>query len=432
MERILLPYGKGLVPLEVEAGHLAGVLRSGIHGYRPPKPAEELVREAIESPVGSPRLRDLAAGKRRVTVIASDHTRPVPSRVIMPRMLAEIRAGNPDAEITILVATGLHRSTTPAELEAKFGAEIAGRERIVVHDCDDSANLVSLGTLPSGGPLEVNRLAVEADLLVAEGFIEPHFFAGFSGGRKSVLPGIAGRATVMYNHNAGFIASPKARTGVLDGNPIHEDMMFAARAAKLAFVVNVVIDADHQPIFAVAGDCEAAHAKGREFLESKCRVAAVPADIAVSTNGGYPLDQNIYQSVKGMTAAEATVKPGGVIVMFAQAADGHGGETLYRTFRDEPDLGRMMGAFLARRPEETAIDQWEAQILARILLKAKVVLVSDCDDRIVRDMHMIPAHGAAEALDIAKRLVGRADYAVTVVPDGVSVIVVADDAPPVV
>ena len=124
-----------------------------------------------------------------------------------------------------------------------------------------------------------------------------------------------------------------------------------------------------------------------------------------------------------MTAAEATVKPGGVIVMFAQAADGHGGETLYRTFRDEPDLDRMMRTFLARPPEETAIDQWEAQILARILLKAKVVFVSDCDDQLVRDMHMIPAHGATEALDIAKRLVGRSDYTVTVVPDGVSVIV---------
>ena len=423
MNSILLPYGKGKVTLEVEEGHLAGVLRSGIHEYRPPKGAEELVRDSLEHPVGSPRLRDLAAGKRRITIIASDHTRPVPSRVIMPQMLAEIRAGNPDAEITILVATGLHRSTTLAELAAKFGDDIVSRERIVVHDCDDAANLVRLGTLPSGGNLVVNRLAVECDLLVSEGFIEPHFFAGFSGGRKSVLPGIASRETVMYNHNSGFIASPNARTGVLEGNPIHEDMLFAARAAKLAFIVNVVIDAAHQPIFSVAGECEAAHRVGREFLASKCRMAAVPADIAVSTNGGYPLDQNIYQSVKGMTAAEATVKQGGVIIMFAEAADGHGGESLYRTFKDEPDLERMMNAFLARRPEDTIVDQWESQILARVLLKARVVLVSSCDDSLVRDMHMIPAHSAAEAMEIAKSLVGRPDYTVTVVPDGVSVIV---------
>ncbi len=423
MKTILLPYGKQSVPLEVEEGHLAGVLRSGIQSYRPPMDAEALVRESLANPIGAPRLRELAKGKRRITVIASDHTRPVPSRVIMPQMLAEIRAGNPDAEITLLIATGLHRSTTRDELAAKFGDEIVDRERIVVHDCDDTANLVSLGKLPSGGNLIVNRLAVETDLLVSEGFIEPHFFAGFSGGRKSVLPGIASRETVMYNHNAGFIDSPNARTGVLEGNPIHKDMLFAARAAKLAFVVNVVIDAAHKPIFSVAGDCEEAHRAGRDFLASQCQVAAIPADIAVSTNGGYPLDQNIYQSVKGMTAAEATVKPGGVIIMFAQAADGHGGASFHRTFRDEPDLDRMMRTFLARRPEETIVDQWEAQILARVLLKARVVFVSSCDDQLVRDMHMVPAHSAAEALEIAKKLVGKPDYTVTVIPDGVSVIV---------
>jgi len=422
-EKIFLPYGRETVAVEIEEGHLAGVLRSGIHGYKPSMSGEELVRAALAQPVGTPRLRDLVAGKRKIVVIASDHTRPVPSRVIMPQMLAEIRAGNPSADITILVATGLHRTTTPDELATKFGDEIVARERIVVHDCDDAANLVNIGRLPSGGDLVVNRLAVEADLLVAEGFIEPHFFAGFSGGRKSVLPGIASRATVMYNHNAGFIAHPRARTGVLEGNPIHEDMLFAARAAKLAFVVNVVIDAAHDPIFCVAGECEAAHRAGREFLASKCQVDAIPADIAISTNGGYPLDQNIYQAVKGMTAAEATVKPGGVIVMFAKSQDGHGGASFHRTFRDEPDIERMMRTFLARRPDETIIDQWQSQILARVLLKARVIYVSDCDDQIVRDLHMIPAHGAAEAMAIAKSLVGRPDYSVTVIPDGVAVIV---------
>ena len=418
-----LPYGREAIRLTVDDGHLAGVLRSGIHEYRPADDPWTIVRKSMENPIGSPRLRELAKGKRRVTVIASDHTRPVPSRVIMPQMLAEIRAGNPDAEITILVATGLHRATTRDEIAAKFGDAVASDERIVVHDCDDSSNLVDIGTLPSGGKLVVNRIAAEADLLVSEGFIEPHFFAGFSGGRKSVLPGIASRATVMYNHNSAFIAHPKARTGVVEGNPIHRDMLFAARAAKLAFVVNTVIDANHDPIFSVAGDCEEAHRAVREFLASKCQVDAVPADIAVSTNGGYPLDQNIYQSVKGMTAAEATVKPGGVIVMFSKAADGHGGASFHRTFRDEPDLNRMMDTFLARKPDETIIDQWEAQILARILLKARVVFVSDCDDQIVRDMHMIPARSAEEAMSKAKELVGRGDYTVTVVPDGVSVIV---------
>ena len=423
MKTFELPYGKGTLKATIDESHLAGVLRSGVHDYRPAKSGEELVRDALAHPIGSSRLRELAVGKRRIVVIASDHTRPVPSRMIMPAMLEEIRAGNPDAEITILISTGLHRATTRDELVWKFGEELVARERIVVHDCDDAANLVHLGTLPSGGDLIVNRLAAEADLLVAEGFIEPHFFAGFSGGRKSILPGIASRATVMYNHNSGFIAHPKARTGVIDGNPIHDDMLFAARAAKLAFVVNVVIDAKHDPIFAVAGDCDAAHRVGREFLASTCQVDAVPADIAISTNGGYPLDQNIYQSVKGMTAAEATVMPGGVIVMLAQAADGHGGKSFHATFRDEPDLHRLMRTLLSRPPEQTVVDQWESQILARILLKATVIFVSDCDEQIVRDLHMLPAHDVDEAMAKAREIVGRDDYTVTVIPDGVSVIV---------
>ena len=423
MKTFELPYGKGTLKATIDEAHLAGVLRSGVHDYRPAKSGEALVRDALAHPIGSPRLRELAVGKRRIVVIASDHTRPVPSRVIMPAMLEEIREGNRDAEITILISTGLHRTTTRDELVGKFGAELVARERIVIHDCDDAANLVRIGTLPSGGDLIVNRLAAEADLLVAEGFIEPHFFAGFSGGRKSILPGVASRATVMYNHNSGFIAHPKARTGVLDGNPIHRDMLFAARAAKLAFVVNVVIDAKHDPIFAVAGDCDAAHRVGREFLVSTCQVDAVPADIAISTNGGYPLDQNIYQAVKGMTAAEAVVKPGGVIVMLAQAADGHGGKSFHATFRDEPDLHRLMQTLLSRPPEQTVVDQWESQILARILLKATVIFVSDCDEQIVRDLHMRPAHDVDEAMAMAREIVGRDDYTVTVIPDGVSVIV---------
>lgn len=418
-----LPYGKTSQRLRLEERHYAGSMTSSLADYVPPVDGDALVTQALEHPVGKPRLCELARDKRRVVVISSDHTRPVPSRVILPKLLREIRRGNPKAEITILVATGLHRQTTRQELLDKYGEEICRNERIVIHDCDDRANLVDLGTLPSGGRLLINRLAAEADLLIAEGFIEPHFFAGFSGGRKSVLPGVAGRASVMYNHNSAFIAHPRARTGVLEGNPIHADMAWAARAAKLAFIVNVVLDAAHRPIYAVAGDFEQAHLAGCDFLASRCRAQAVPADIVVATNGGYPLDQNIYQAVKGMTAAEAAVKPGGVIVMLSSASDGHGGASFHETFRDEPDLNRMMAAFLARKPEETIVDQWQSQIFARVLMKARVVFVSDCDPRIVRDLHMIPARTVDEAMDIAAKLTGREDYSVSVIPDGVSVIV---------
>lgn len=423
MKEFMLPYGKETLKAEIEESHLAGVLLSELHSYKAPKSGSELVQEALEHPIGTPRLCDMAVGKKKIVVISSDHTRPVPSHIIMPLLLAEIRKGNPAAEITILISTGLHRLTTKDELEAKFGSEITNKEHIVVHDCDDKDNLVYLGKLPSGGDLIINRLAAEADLLVAEGFIEPHFFAGFSGGRKSVLPGVASRATVMYNHNSAFIADPHSRTGVIEGNPIHNDMLYAARAARLDFIINVVIDAKHDPVFAVAGDCDLAHRAGREFLASKCQVDAVPADIVISTNGGYPLDQNIYQSVKGMTAAEATVKEGGVIIMLAKASDGHGGKSFHETFRDEKDLNRMMQTFLDRGPDETIIDQWQSQIFARLLLKATVIFISSCDDQLVEDMHMIPAHSVEEAMEKAKEIVKKEDYTVTVIPDGVSVIV---------
>ncbi|WP_333813598.1 nickel-dependent lactate racemase [Muricomes intestini] len=423
MKEFLLPYGKETLKADIEEEHLAGVLLSELHSYKAPKSGAELVQDALEHPIGSPRLCDIAVGKKKIVVISSDHTRPVPSHIIMPLLLAEIRKGNPDAEITILISTGLHRGTKKEELESKFGKEITDKETIVVHDCDDKDNMVYIGKLPSGGNIILNRLAVEADLLVAEGFIEPHFFAGFSGGRKSVLPGVASRETVMYNHNSAFIADPHARTGVIEGNPIHNDMLYAARAARLDFIINVVIDPKHDPIFAVAGDCDLAHRVGREFLASKCQVDAVPADIVISTNGGYPLDQNMYQSVKGMTAAEATVKEGGVIIMLSKADDGHGGKSFHETFRDEKDLNRMMQTFLDRKPEETIIDQWQSQIFARLLLKATVIFVSSCDGQLVEDLHMVPAHSIEEAMEKAKAIVKKEDYQVTVIPDGVSVIV---------
>jgi nickel-dependent lactate racemase len=337
-------------------------------------------------------------------------------------MLAEIRRGNPRADITILVATGCHRETRRDELEAKFGPEIFLREKILVHDCD-SPDVVCLGKLPSGGDLVLNKLAVEADLLAAEGFIEPHFFAGLSGGRKSVLPGKAARKTVVYNHNAEFIAHPLARTGVIEGNPIHIDMLYAARAAKLAFICNVVINAKKEIIYAAAGDCDLAHIAGREFLAAKCQVRAVPADIAITTNGGYPLDQNIYQAVKGMTAAEAAVRPGGVIIMLAKSEDGHGAPEFYKTFAEEPDLDRMLDTFMKTPKESTRVDQWQSQIFARVLKHARVIYISDAPDAMVRDMHMIPAHSIDEAVKKAGEILDNPNASIAAIPDGVSTIV---------
>lgn len=424
MKKVSFPYGHGCLNYEFAESELAGVLTSSIEEYVPELEGRELVRKALEAPVGSKRLCELAKGKQNVVIIASDHTRPVPSKIIMPEMLSEIRKGNPNANITILIATGCHRGTTKQELINKFGEEIVERENIYIHDCDEREKLVNIGVLPSGGQCEINKIACDADLLVAEGFIEPHFFAGFSGGRKSVLPGIAGRTTVLANHCSEFIAHKNARTGILEDNPIHNDMVWAAKQADLKFIVNVVLNAEKEPIFAVAGDLEQAHKKGTDFLSSLCAVKAVPADIVVSTNGGYPLDQNMYQAVKGMTAAEATVKEGGVIIMLASSDDGIGGDHFYHQLADEEDINKTMRIFLSRKRNETVPDQWQSQILLRILMKAKVIYVSNIPDDIVKKMHMIPAHSIDDAVAAAKKILAKENATITAIPDGVSVIVV--------
>lgn len=423
MKQIEFPYGTSRLVHSFDEQTLSAILTSAIGTYEPEYSAEALVKQALEAPIGSKRLSELARDKQNIVIIASDHTRPVPSKIILPAMLEEIRSTNPNAQITILIATGCHRGTTRQELIKKFGSQIVEQEQIYVHDCDEREKLVNIGVLPSGGDCEINSIALNADLLLAEGFIEPHFFAGFSGGRKSVLSGIAGRTTVLSNHCSEFIDHPNARTGILKNNPIHQDMLWAAKAAKLAFIVNVVLNEEKKVIYAVAGDPEQAHAQGVAFLSGLCAVDAVEADVVITTNGGYPLDQNMYQAVKGMTAAEATVKKGGVIIMLAQSGDGIGGDHFYHQLADEPDIYNTMEVFRSRSRQETVPDQWQTQILLRVLMHANVIYVSDMEDSIVKNMHMLPAHSIEEALELAKKLLKKEDLTITAIPDGVSVIV---------
>ncbi|MDR3258736.1 MAG: nickel-dependent lactate racemase [Fusobacteriaceae bacterium] len=423
MPKVFFPYGKETLELDIPDNRFKAQLVSKMHHYKAPKSPEELVREALDNPVGSPKLSELVKGKKKILLIASDHTRPVPSKAIIPPMLSDIREANPDAEITILISTGCHRETTKEELIGKFGEEIVAKEKILVHD-SNTKDVVNIGKLPSGGDIVINKLATEADLIISEGFIEPHFFAGYSGGRKSVLPGIVTRVTVLYNHNAEFIDSPYARTGIVDGNPIHIDMLHAARVANLAFICNAVIDADKNAVYVVAGDVEEAHKKGRDFLADKCQAEAIPADIAISTNGGYPLDQNIYQAVKGMTAAEAAVKKDGVIIMIAKSNDGHGGAEFFKTFVEEKDLKRMTKGFLDTPKTETRMDQWESQILSRILQHVKkVIYISDAPDEMVKEFQMEPCHSLPDALKRAEEILGNPNATVNVIPDGVSIMV---------
>ena len=398
MTKIELPFGKGKIEAQIPEERIQGILVSGAHSYHPEYSETELVEEAVTHPVGSKRLKDLARGKKNIVMIASDHTRPVPSKVIMTVILKEIKEGSPDAVVTVLIATGFHRPTTKEELIYKFGQEIVDRKdiRFVVHESGKAEDMVEIGILPSGGRLRINRIAYEADLLIAEGFIEPHFFAGFSGGRKSVLPGVSSRETVMANHCSEFIADEHSRTGILEGNPIHKDMVWAAEKAKLAFIVNVVLDQDKKVIRAFAGHFDKAHREGCRFVN---------------------------QSVKGMTAAEATCRPGGVIIMVSSCMDGHGGQELYDTFANEKDKEKIMAGFLATDRDSTVPDQWESQILCRILLKYKVIMVTQAPQKMVEEMQMDYAADLPEALRMADAYLGKENAPITVIPDGVSVIV---------
>ena len=417
---IHIPYGKGHIDCTIPHD---GLLTSRIDTLKSDRPGIEIVREAVLAPIGSKPLSELAVDKKTCTIIISDHTRPVPSRDILPPMLDELRKGNPDIDVTLLVATGFHRPTTTAELEAKLGDQIANREKIVVHDAFDADSNVQIGVLPSGAPLVIDRVAVETDLLISEGFIEPHFFAGFSGGRKSVLPGVCDKTTVLGNHCGAFIASPYARTGVLDHNPLHIDMVAAARLANLQFVVNVIIDEEKKTVAAFAGDLEAAHAAGVAFLRPYCQVDAIPGDIVITSNGGAPLDQNIYQSVKGLTAAESSAKPGAVLIMCADLADGTGGEGFYRSLRDCLTAEDHFNQCAATPQDETIPDQWESQILARILMKHHVIFVSRPEMQVtLREMKLDYAPSLEAAYARARQLKGE-NASVTIIPNGISVIV---------
>ena len=418
---VSIPYGKSHI--HYIADDKTAVLQAAHAEQAHAKSEAQIVSDAMRSPVSGAPLFELAQGKRNAVIIISDHTRPVPSKWIIPPMLAELRRANASINITLLVATGCHRETTAAELADKLGEQIVAEETISIHDCDNDANMVLLGILPSGAELRIHKLAAEADLLLAEGFIEPHFFAGFSGGRKSVLPGIADRNAVLGNHCAQFIASEYAQAGILSNNPIHEDMVVAARLAKLSYIVNVVIDSDKKIVAAFAGATEAAHLAGCEFVSRRHSVDAVKADIVIAGNGGYPLDQNIYQAVKGMTTAAMCNAAGGVIIMLAECSDGIGGDFFYHLLRDCATPQALHAQILSVPQSETQPDQWQVQILARILMEHTAILVADSkNEAAITEMKMRYACNLEHALQQARAIKGE-NASVAVMPDGVSVIV---------
>lgn len=426
MQRTIpIPYYTSTLALHVEEENLKAVLTAKMHGFHAEKSQEQLVLDALEHPVDSPRLRTLAEGKRNIVIVTSDHTRAVPSKITLPLLLKEIRSGNPDADITILIATGLHRPTTEEEQRRMFGDAIVDHEKIAINNAFAPEQFVELCTLPSGAVFQVNRLAAECDLLVTEGFVEPHFFAGFSGGRKSILPGICSERTVNENHSYKAVSHPRSNSGMLKDNPIHADMLCAAKAVNVQFIFNVALDGEKKIVAAWAGDLEKAHEAGVAFIRQWSQCPVVTGDIVVTSNGGYPLDQNLYQSPKAMATAEACAGEDGVIIMCCSCCDGmggaHFGQLIQRGTPDEID--RYLSSI---PPEKTIPEQWCTQVCVRVLRKHPVILVTTfLSHDEVRKANMIPASTPDEALEIAYRLKGE-QASVVVIPDGVSVLTVKE------
>ena len=417
MKEIYVLYGKSKLTAKIPDKNLQAVLSTPKH---PSGNETETIRSALCNPVESKRLKELSRNVKSICIISSDHTRPVPRRLTLPLILEELARPAEDYDITVLIATGLHRPMTKEEIDERFGSEITSKCAVINHCAENMDSLKYCGILQtSGRPLYLNRIASECDLLIAEGFIEPHFFAGFSGGRKAVLPGIAGAETIMNNHSPQNIAHPKACMASLDGNPIHEEALEAAGIAKLKFILNVTLNEEKQITGAFAGDMEKAHLAGCLFVKRNMTMPCRQTDIVITSNNGYPLDRNVYQMVKGIDTASSAVRDGGVIIIAGDCIDGIGSESFVRLLHGCSSAREL---FEKMSSGEADIDQWTVQILARILVRNTVILVTDkLTKEAVNGIFMEYAPTLTEALSMAFEKMG-ADATVNVIPEGPVVI----------
>jgi nickel-dependent lactate racemase len=372
---------------------------------------------AIRSPLGRPPLRDLVRRGQTVAISVCDITRAQPRQEMLAALFAEM-PDIPAEDVTILIATGTHRTNTPAELETMLGADIMRRYRVINHDSRDAASLTLIGKTTTGVPVHMNRSWMDADIRITTGFVEPHFFAGFSGGPKMVAPGLAGLDTVLVLHDAARIGHPNATWGVTEGNPIHDDVREIARMVGVNFSVDVTLNREQKITAVFAGDLFMEHHAACEAaMRDAMRAVEAPFDVVLTTNSGFPLDQNLYQAVKGMSAAAKVVKPGGTIVCAAECRDGlpsHGsyGEVL----ASQPSPAKLLAMIQA--PGYSRPDQWQVQIQAQVQLKAAVLVKSSgLTPEAVRAAHFQPVDDVAGAVADAMRSAGP-EATLCVLPHG--------------
>ena len=373
--RVILDYGTTGLPVDIPDTNLVAVL--AISPQPPLRDPAAAVREALAQPIGSPPLADLARGRRSACVVISDITRPVPNQVLLPPLLQTLESnGVPRAEITILIATGTHRPNEGEELRSMVGPELASRYRFANHDARDPGAHRFLGSSPRGVPVWVDRRYLDAELRVTTALIEPHFMAGYSGGRKSVCPGICGLETVKVWHGPRFIGHERSDNGILEGNPVHEDALYVARASRVDFIADVTLDAERRLTGVFAGDLEAAWGAGVRSVEHVVRsFLAEPVDIVVTSSAGYPLDLTFYQAVKGMVGALPAVRAGGTVIIASRCAEGLGSRDFENILLGNDDIE----AFVAETYREGFFipDQWEVHELAKAVRKAEVLCYTE-------------------------------------------------------
>jgi nickel-dependent lactate racemase len=412
--RVKLAYGKTGLEVELPDGYDVTLVEPRyVPGLPDPQAA---LRQALRAPIGSAPLRDWVKPGDKVGIVFSDITRPAPSHLLLPAVLEEL--GVPREAVTLFNALGTHRPNSEAELRAMLGDAVVDGYRIVQNDAFDPATQVHLGRTARGHEVWLNREFAACDVKILTGFIEPHFFAGFSGGGKAVMPGMAGQQTVLGNHDAAMIADPQATWGVTSGNPIWEEAREVALKVAPLFLLNVTLNKDKQITGVFAGDLDAAHAAGCAFVKETAMVRVEhPFDIVLTTNSGYPLDLNLYQSVKGMSAAAQVVRAGGSIVIAAECWDGIPEHGLYgQLLRAAASPRALLDTICA--PGFLEQDQWEAQIQAQIQLKADVYVRSDhLTDEQIRSALLLPSPRVEDTLAELMRRYGP-QASICILPEG--------------
>jgi nickel-dependent lactate racemase len=407
---INLPFGDSFLPVTLPSDNVCSV----IEAKRVPavKDEREAIQKGLRNPIESDKLLDRIHNNDKVLIIITDNTRHCPDNKILPVILDELEQKVPRRNITCIVALGLHPPLSREALIKKLGKRIVNDYKVLNHDPDE---VVSLGTTSFGTPVEVNSELTKADFRISIGFIEPHFFAGFSGGRKSVAPGLSGADTIRKNHGYAMIEHPNAQAGILKGNPIHEDLVEQAKMANLDFIVNVLLNREKQISHVFAGDPWLAHELGCDVEKEIVGVEADrQVDIAIVTNGGAPLDLDFYQTCKGIYTASLVTRPGGVIIVASSCSNGFGPEAFKNLHSSNNSPREVLEKI--RDGHHFGVD-WQNQILAHAQLEHVVYLLSNLADEEVKQMMVTPIHTIEQGLDEAFGILGK-QAEIAVIPEG--------------